>query len=297
LFIAVRFELDQLEGGLNKVFARWGLMVLLRASLIQLLSLCLIGLLEGAERSVVGAWSGWLPDVFLLHLHGLGFYFVLATLWADREWLLGGERRAFEVAGYSRRELMVVTVLLGGLWAVLWGGTGIILQETSSATKPQWATGAATAEASWLAGDAQELPDLFMRVEEGTVVFVQTREPGNAGRRWSEGPAGVWAGEVDVISGVSFDEKHSRRGRGISLPLGIILGQGVVIGVAGGLSLWVGSRYSWLVVVGIALVGLLAMGINSAVTRGFWSPGALVLLPVLALVTLRWSWSRALGGV
>ncbi len=63
-----------------------------RALIIQLVAFGLVAVFDGAERAVVGGWSHWLPDVFRLHLHGLGLYMVLAVLWTDRDWRLGGER-------------------------------------------------------------------------------------------------------------------------------------------------------------------------------------------------------------
>ena len=282
---------------MNKVYLRWCLGLLRRAFMIQLLALGLVGLLEGAERAVLGAWSGLLSEVFLLHLHGLGFYFVLAVLWTDREWLLGGDRRALEVAGYSGRELLVLTVTLGFLWASMWGSAGFAVQQVASEAQPHWSAASGPKGATWLAGAAPGLPDLSIRVEDGTVVFVRMREPGQQERRWAEGADGAWAGEQIVPSDGTMEPIQRDRGTGLLLALAIVVGQGVVIGAAGGLSLWAGFRYAWLAVLGIALVALLGVGINSAVVRGFWSPSALFLLPILALVALRLSWSRPLGVV
>ena len=85
------------------MFFEWGRRLVLRASLIQVLALGLVTLLEGAERAAIGEWAGWLPELFILHLHGLGFYFALAVLWLDRDWRLGGGRRRGRTIGLIER--------------------------------------------------------------------------------------------------------------------------------------------------------------------------------------------------
>jgi hypothetical protein len=276
---------------LNKVFFEWGRRLVLRASLIQVLALGLVALLDGAERAAVGAWSGWLPELFILHLHGLGFYFVLATLWLDRDWRLGGERQALAVAGRSGRELVLVTVVLGGVWASLWGGSGVLLQSAMLEEAPRWLQTPGSLEADFHGGGT--LADLSIRLEGAKLVEVVALEPAGVTGRWADDVAGRWSGAIGPMDEALVVASHQRSGP-LVLALCVLLGQGVLVGAAGGLCLWAGARTAWLAVLGIALVGLLSMGINSAVMRGYWGPGALVLLPLLVSLLLVISWPRDL---
>ena len=278
---------------MKKVFFDWGRRLLLRASLIQILAVGLVALLDGAERATVGGWAGWLPELFVLHLHGLGFYFVLATLWLDRDWRIGGERQALAVAGRSGRELVLLTVLLGGLWSTLWGGAGLFVQSATIEHAPHWIQPGGAVRADFHGGEAAALSDLSIRLEGSKVVEIRTIEPGQVTQRWSDNLSGRWAGKTDSVEdGFRVAPQVDREG--LLLAFVVLLGQGIIVGVAGGLSLWAGARYSWLAALGIALVGLLAMGINSAVLRGYWEPGALLLLPLFAVLLLALSWPRGL---